>query len=753
MSDTVLKQNVHQWEESALQARACGDYAGAIEICEQEIEKNEDNRRAYWHLGLLYFLQSREEDAQFVWMSVLLEASTEEETCWIKELIDILDLASQEQRELENWSQALTIRQVIQTFDPHHVENLLHLVQISIQLNQFHPDELTNLGLISLLQTNDVQVLPDLLLTTVEKLPDAALHHVSTLQFVESCLPYGNDHPTAWVAALVVKMIRLTKLLGNSKLGCLYGEMGLTLDKHDESLLRVLPEIYYMQQRFDQGLALAKTYRSCADSLIAKIHACHLLVDGYLMKGSLWDNAEQALKEQLTLLQQWIDSALETPYIPNTQATLCNALFALPYFGDRPLENRQLQNNVGQIYQQHLQTTIKDAAPDYQPYPNTLAWASSSNKKQSGKNDKIRIGYLSRSLRRHSVGWLCRWLFHHHDREKFEIHAYFNHQLNVDTFSRLWFVNNAHQANTFEGNALGIAQDIQSYGVDILVDLDSLTSDINYAVLALKPAPIQVSWLGLDAPGLPTIDYFIVDPYVVPQQAQDYYSEKLWTLPQTYLAVDGFEVWMPTLSRDNLDIPSDAVVYFTAQKAFKLNPRIIELQLHILKGVPNSYLLIKGLGDLVGIQTLFCEIAEQMGVSHDRLRFLKQDRTEEIHRANLGIADVVLDTFPYNGATTTMETLWMELPLVTKVGQQFAARNSYTMMVNAGITEGIAWSDEEYIDWGIRLGKNEDLRASIRWKLHQSKRTAPLWDAKKFTRQMEAAYEQMWTHYNQGERL
>jgi predicted O-linked N-acetylglucosamine transferase (SPINDLY family) len=110
----------------------------------------------------------------------------------------------------------------------------------------------------------------------------------------------------------------------------------------------------------------------------------------------------------------------------------------------------------------------------------------------------------------------------------------------------------------------------------------------------------------------------------------------------------------------------------------------------------------------------------------------------------LTIAVVVLDTFPYNGATTTLETLWMGIPLVTRVGEQFAARNSYTMMMNAGITEGIAWTDEEYLDWGIRLGSDAQLRQQVIWKLRQSRYTSPLWNGKQFTREMENAYEQMW---------
>jgi predicted O-linked N-acetylglucosamine transferase (SPINDLY family) len=94
-----------------------------------------------------------------------------------------------------------------------------------------------------------------------------------------------------------------------------------------------------------------------------------------------------------------------------------------------------------------------------------------------------------------------------------------------------------------------------------------------------------------------------------------------------------------------------------------------------------------------------------------------------------------------------MEALWMCIPLVTRVGEQFAARNSYTMMINAGVAEGIAWSDQEYVDWGIRLGTDEDLRKQVFWKLKESRKTSPLWNAEKFTRDLESAYEKMWEIY------
>jgi predicted O-linked N-acetylglucosamine transferase (SPINDLY family) len=172
--------------------------------------------------------------------------------------------------------------------------------------------------------------------------------------------------------------------------------------------------------------------------------------------------------------------------------------------------------------------------------------------------------------------------------------------------------------------------------------------------------------------------------------------------------------------------------------------------MQILKQVPNSYFLVKGLADETTIQQFFTQVAESEGVDPGRLRFLPRDINEYVHRANLAIADVVLDTYPYNGATTTLEILWMGVPLVTRVGQQFSARNSYAFMMNVGVTEGIAWTDEEYVEWGVRLGKDPMLRQQVSWKLRQSKQTSPLWNAQQFTREMENAYKQMWQRYVEG---
>jgi predicted O-linked N-acetylglucosamine transferase (SPINDLY family) len=495
-------------------------------------------------------------------------------------------------------------------------------------------------------------------------------------------------------------------------------------------VLRDLARFYRAAFRYIEALNAVKSYAQAAIDLPDKIFANYLLLHALLSGGSQWEEIRELADQQSALIRSLI---AENPQ--NLSRKEANRLFGctfhLPYIEDCPKINRPLQNELVKLAHDNLGC--------YQP-PAPI---------QKEKRP-LRIGYIAHCFAKHSVGWLSRWIFKHHDHEQFQIYTYsFLDKPNSLDSVKSWIAGYSDKFYRLGYDSAEIAKIIRQDEIDILVDLDSITSDVCCEVMTMKPAPIQVTWLGLDASGLPAIDYFIADPYVLPENAQEYYAEKIWRLPNTYIAVDGFEVLFPTLQRDRLGIPDDAIVYFSSQGGCKRYPDTVRLQMQILKAVPNSYFLIKGDADQEEIQTFFKQIAEQVGVSCDCLRFLPMAETEAEHRANLDIADVVLDTYPYNGATTTMETLWMCIPMVTKVGQQFAARNSYTMMMNAGITEGIAWTDAEYVEWGIKLGTDENLRKQVFWKLKESRKTSPLWNAKQFTREMESAYEQMWQIYTQ----
>lgn len=200
----------------------------------------------------------------------------------------------------------------------------------------------------------------------------------------------------------------------------------------------------------------------------------------------------------------------------------------------------------------------------------------------------------------------------------------------------------------------------------------------------------------------------------------------------------------PTLSREQLGIKPNTVIYLSVQNKIKSNPNILKLQLQILQSVPDSVFLIKGGGDNELIRAMVEQLAKEMGLDLHRIRFLPKDGDEMTHRANLSIADVVLDTYPYNGATTTLETLWMEVPLVTRVGKQFASRNSYTFLTQLNIREGLAWNDQEYVYWGTRFGLEKSLREKVKNELNLGKYKSKLWRAKDFTQELELAYEGMW---------
>lgn len=729
------------WQQQAYNYLIQENYRKAASLYEQAIETEPDIKSHYWYLGLLLLLQGQEVEAQTTWLLAMAEGEPEQIDVWTRELIQVLQIESTRREALADYSVAWVIRQHLREINPHDVNNLLQIIQDSIRLQRFIGEELTYLGIIQILQSELVkQVNRDLLLQVLQNLLEYAPSEPLLPQFAQACLPYVNVQ--AFINIVLPASVKIAYSLKHPAIAAQLAELCLGLEPENKEILTHLAAFYQSAGKRDEGIRTAKFCYSLMQTLPDKIFALHLILRGLMSAGGFRQEAIAVSQQQESLLLELIEEQ-PTPLDQITTLRLSTPTFFLPYYRDNLKHNRWIQNQVSRICYNSVQHYAKEQVERYHQQRLLTLTNSTTDK-------PIKIGYLSYCLGRHSVGWLARWLFEYHNRDHFQLHAYFVNYKTVDDFLQDWYVEQALQAHKLGIDGKEIAEKIYHDEIDILIDLDSITLDISCEVMALKPAPIQVTWLGWDASGLPTIDYFIADPYVLPDAAQEYYSEKIWRLPQTYIAVDGFEVGVPTLRREQLDIPNDAVVYLSSQGGYKRHRHTAQLQMKILKEVPNSYFLIKGFADQEAIKAFFIEIAEEEGVDCTRLRFLPTVALEATHRANLGIADVVLDTYPYNGATTTLETLWMGIPLVTRVGQQFAARNSYTMMMNAGITAGIAWTDEEYVEWGVRLGKDEALRQQIAWKLRQSKQTAPLWNAKQFTREMEQAYQQMWANYVEG---
>jgi predicted O-linked N-acetylglucosamine transferase (SPINDLY family) len=735
---------MHQWQPQAYEYLLQKDYTSAVSIYEQAIADAPEVPSHYFYLGLLQLLNEQETEAQFTWMECI--SAEIEIDVLTSELVSVLYAEMLRQKDIGEYETAWLISQHIHQIDSSNLNNSLILLWLCVELGRITPDNLVFLEVIETLKEKaagdstepiDNSFDHDLLWELSSSLLSHEPFH-PLLEFIEACLPFVQE-PRPFIYNLIKASIKLAYHQLKDKLAIRLLKLCLQLSSEYLEVFEHLSRIYLKLRIHDDALDTAKEYSRLAQKLVDKVFANNLLLGVLLTKGGHWQEALDVFTMQENLFSSLIaENPTELSQLAMNRLYICN--YFTPYIKDQPRKHRLLQNQMSQL----IQTNTKiDLTEQMQKFRKRLSTRDSSQ--------KLKIGYISKFMISHSVGWLARWLIKHHDRNQFELYGYFLGYLEYSDNLQSWYESQMDYVYRVDMDGIQdyttIVARIYKDEIDILIDLDSATFDTSCAVMALKPSPIQVTWLGSDASGIPTIDYFIADSYVLPDYAQEYYTEKIWRLPQTYIAVDGFEVGIPSVRRDQLDIPPDGVLYFSGQPAFKRHPDNVRLQMQIIKAVPDSYFLIKGFGDQKAVKEFFEEIAIAEGANPEQLRFLPMTSTEAEHRANLAIADIVLDTFPYNGATTTLETLWMCIPIVTKVGEQFAARNSYTMMMNAGISEGIAWTDAEYVEWGIRLGTNAALRQDIATRLKASRQTSPLWNGEKFTREMENAYQQMWQQY------
>ncbi|BBC22541.1 tetratricopeptide repeat protein [Pseudanabaena sp. ABRG5-3] len=747
MNDTSFLFNLSnrsQLEQQADDHYINGKYDVAASLYEQAIAINPSNKTNYWYLGLSQLLQDQENDAQMTWFLALDDAEPEEVEQFSEELYQVLEIEANRHATLSHEQAAITIRYSLREVNPYSLSNLVSIVLLSIKLKIFTSEILIDLGLIELIESGDFLAIDShLLQETLVRIFTVKTTEPIIFQFAELlCLSHLQ-----YRQGIVEQLLRISgNWTHDSEFAIRILEMGLRIAPQNTELFLYLIDFNYQTDN-EKCIEIAKEFYAISiqqDRAINKVLASQWLIKALVYNCDYWNEAAKVHQECNKYFWDLVKgdpndlSAKEASYYLQVTG------YYAPYFSDNPQEAHAIRQAVRQFAYQKIYNLEKEHIENYKK-------RSAIRKRINNLNRPLKIGYLSNFLRRHSVGFLARWLIQYHNRDRFELYGYLGSYQENDPL-QVWFANQFHRVYKDKSyNPLDLANQIHQDRIDILIDLDSLTNAFNPGVLALKPAPIQATWLGWDAIGQPNIDYFIADPYVLPESAQEYYTEKIWRLPSTYLAVDGFETIAPTIRRDLLNIPNDAIVYLSSQAAMKRHPDTIRLQMRIIKLVPNSYLLLKGFGNQTSLQEFFYQLADLEGISTDRLVFLPYANGEAEHRANLTIADVVLDTYPYNGATHTMETLWMGVPMVTRVGEQFVARNSYGMMINAGITEGIAWTDEEYVEWGVRLGTDADLRQQVVWKLRQGRQTAPLWDSRKFTQEMENAYEQMWAKYLESE--
>jgi predicted O-linked N-acetylglucosamine transferase (SPINDLY family) len=718
------------WQKTAQAYLEKGEYVTAVNLLEQSVEVDPADVENYFTLGVAYLLLGEEEEAQATWLCGMAQVEETDIPQWTSHLIELLETEAQRQNQREQTQISWLLRQHVRELAPNDINNLLQLLLLELQLGQFSPDLLKEWGIIEKLQQSSKDEIDlELLIVALEESLNIPLDEV--IDFAKTCEPLIESKQTLIDILFRAAYTDQSKNKGNP-FGTNLLEIVLSINPKEREVLGRLWRYYSKSELWEKALESAAKYLDLSQTLEERFVGICILLDSHL-KGGKWLELWPIAKQQKKILKELIENDSPTINLITVRSLAAN-LWPFLYTQDNLILNRNLQNQASKIVYKTIQKNFTCGQAKKRSIDLSL-------------NRRLKVGFLTYTFREHSVGWLSRWVFQYLNRTDFHYSIYLYNMEPSNAFFQEWFAPHVDLVRTCQENIEATSDMIAADEVDILIDLDSLTLDLSCCVLALKPAPIQATWLGWDATGLPSIDYFIADPYVLSEHAQQHYQEKILRLPSTYIAVDGFEADVPSIRRSDFNIPNNAIVYFSSQRAMKQHPDVIQAQMQIIKQVPNSYLLIKAGPDISINENYFIYMAEKVGISLDQIRFLGRTPNEFIHRANLRIADVILDTFPYNGATTTLEALWMGLPLVTKVGEQFTARYSYAFLKNVGVEEGIAYTDDEYIEWGVRLGKDEKLRQQVAWKLRQSRHTSPLWNTKQFAHDMENAFRQMWQTY------
>ncbi len=446
-------------------------------------------------------------------------------------------------------------------------------------------------------------------------------------------------------------------------------------------------------------------------------------------------NQDERLLSQIKELEELLEDEERVQKLPPSEIAwlYVSIIFSIQDIRDDRKLNCALAKKIGKLYtekmvlpgidrdgcRQKLQARIKEQ-------PKTL-------------DRSLKIGIVSPYFRRHSVGW-CSFDAIAELATMTPVYLYSSDKIG-DKDSRTQqfeaaatkFFNPSTKARAIQEVLEEIAKD----EIDVLIELDSVTAPQHLTILNSYVAPVRCSWLGFDAPFTSSENYFIGDWYTHPEGVEDCYTEKIVRVPDSHMSI-GYLAHVPLdreAIRRSLQVDEDQVVYLYTPSARKFNIATAKAHVSILKGVEKSILYRKATGDVAAVRQVYYRECEAQGVDPKRVLVVAKTKTEEEHRGIYPVADVFLDSHPYNGGTQNMEALYSCLPAVTHVGDTAFGRMGLSFLSTLGIKTGIAYSWEEYIEWGIRYGTDRDLRLSVHEhmkKARQPDSLSPLWNPNKF---------------------
>ncbi len=391
-----------------------------------------------------------------------------------------------------------------------------------------------------------------------------------------------------------------------------------------------------------------------------------------------------------------------------------------------------------------LLTCAKFQSPDEDPPP------FSHDKRKSG--EKIKLGYLSSDFFEHATAYLMAELFERHDRSRFSVTAY-SYSDNTDESPMRQRLKKAFDSfvDVSDLSDREAAQKIYDDGIDILVDIQGgLTKNARRGIAAFRPAPVQVSYLGYPGTtGARFIDYVIADRFVIPEDQEKFYSEKVVCLPDCYQPNETKrKIAEDTPTRAACGLPAKGFVFCCLNDNYKITARFFDVWMRLLQKVPDSVLWLPEYNK--SVKEVLRQQAKHRAVDPDRLVFAKRIPLAE-HLARIKLADLFLDTLPVNAHTTASDALWAGLPVLTCVGETFAGRVGGSLLTAANLPELITTSLADYEAKALHLAQHPEELAAIREKMDETKMHMPLFDIDRFVGNIESAYATMWKKYQAGE--
>jgi protein O-GlcNAc transferase len=475
-----------------------------------------------------------------------------------------------------------------------------------------------------------------------------------------------------------------------------------------------------------------------------------------------YSNLGLAMKElrQLECAMENYRQALKIK--PDSAEALCNLGHALTYLGQldnamdsfhRALKIKpdQTEARSGLLFSLnytagHSPLYYLDQARQYGRIVSAKVGARFSEWPCAGRPQRLRVGLVSGDLRNHPVGFFLEGLLAHIDPSLIELIAYPTHYIEDELTARIRpYFSNWHPL--VGKNDEAAARLIHADGVHVLIDLSGHTGHNRLPVFVWKPAPVQVTWLGLPTTtGVAEIDYVLGDPHAIPLEFDDHFSESVWRIPDSYLCLT-----VPDSSVTVAALPALSAGYVTFgsfNNLTKMTDAVVAVWARILKAVPGSRLLLKTkqLSD-----PAVCLKTQQRfaacGIAPDRLILGGILASRDDHLAAYNNVDIALDTFPYPGVTTSAEALWMGVPVLSRLGDRFISRTAGSIAHNAGLPDWIAADEDEYVAKAVASASDLQRLAALRAGLRQQVLASPLFDAPLFARNFEDALWGMWDRY------